>query len=199
VLSVTFLPADWPSVVVCRRRVSVHGGKNASLSVSSYPPSLEDGPPEVKKRRAARCPRSGSCSSLFRALRPITPLTELLRRAAPGAASRSTMGDASRSNAVALITQTTHGEPQNADFSVAGSGRARRLYCRNTGTPAERRGNASTRTERNLPAGPTPTPTNDGCDAAVLLSPQTRTPAGADRPKSRTGVSSHSAAHQGFF
>jgi hypothetical protein len=76
--------------------------------------------------------------------------------------SRSTRGDASGSNVVALIAQTTL-ENHDADFVVACSGRVRRCrlyrYCGNACTPAD----------RNLPAGPTPTLTNDGRDAAVLL------------------------------
>lgn len=61
---------------------------------------------------------------------------------------------------VALIVQTTM-ENHNANFIVAGSGRARRLRLY--------RGNAGTRAGRDLPAGPTPTATNDGRDARALL------------------------------
>jgi hypothetical protein len=59
-------------------------------------------------------------------------------------------------------------ENHDAEFSVAGSGPARRLWLHdaNAGTPAARRGNASARTE---PAGPTTTPTNDGQAATVLV------------------------------
>jgi hypothetical protein len=54
-------------------------------------------------------------------------------------------------------------ENHNANFIVAGSGRARRLRLY--------RGNAGTHAGRNLSTGPTPTPTptNDGRDAGALL------------------------------